>query len=171
MSTVVSALDQRIFREVMGHFPTGVVVVTARDGEERAAMTLQSFQSLSLDPQLVLLSVAKTSTSWPTIQRVGSFAVTVLAEDQSALARQFSRRGVDKFAGVAVTPSPALGHPVPEGAVATIECRIRDIHEGGDHDIVVAEVAALELGPRHEHPLIFFASGFASIGSDPNAQS
>lgn len=163
MKTNVSPIDQQTFRRVMGHFPTGVVAVTASDGIERAAMTLQSFQSLSLDPQLVLISVAKTSTSWPTIRRIGSFAVTVLADHQSEIARGFSRRGADKFEGIDTVETPVFGHPAPREAVATMECRIQEIHEGGDHDIVVAELVTLDLGEHHERPLVFFASAFAGV--------
>lgn len=163
MSQVVSNINEQAFREVMGHFPTGVVAVTACDGQGQAAMTLQSFQSLSLNPQLVLISVTKTSTSWPTIRRIGSFAITVLSTQQSEIARAFSRPGADKFANVDLEESRMFRHPVPAGGAAVIECRIRDIFDGGDHDIVVAEVHSLELGKSCEHPLVFFASKFSRL--------
>lgn len=166
MSLAVSKIDEQTFRAVMGHFPTGVVTVTARDGDDRTAMTLQSFQSLSLDPQLVLISVAKSSTSWPTIRRIGSFAITVLSAHQEGIARAFSRRGADKFADVEIEESSLFGHPIPAGGAAVIECRIRDILDGGDHDIVVAEVHSLDLGDSCERPLIFFASKFSRLEAE-----
>lgn len=163
MGTTVPSIDEQTFRKVMGHFPTGVVTVTATGTLGRAAMTLQSFQSLSLDPQLILVSVAKSSSSWPTIREIGSFAVAVLAEDQSHIARSFSRRGTDKFEGVDIEVSPVFGHPIPCGAIASMECVIRSIYDGGDHEIVVAEIQSLRLAADSTSPLVFFASQFSAV--------
>src|SRR3954464_3600556 len=93
--------DPAPYRQVMGHFPTGVVVV-ASPGPVGTA--IGSFQSLSLDPPLVLFSITKSSSSWPKIRATGGFWVGVLAEDQEHVSRAFAQSGADKFAGLGYKP-------------------------------------------------------------------
>src|SRR5437868_3535599 len=103
------------FRRVLGHFPTGVVAITAPDGEP-VGMAVGSFASISLEPPLVGFFVDRGSSTWPRVARAGSFAVNVLAADQEAVCRRFGRKGVDRFAGVRWHP----GHgdaPLLDGAV------------------------------------------------------
>jgi 3-hydroxy-9,10-secoandrosta-1,3,5(10)-triene-9,17-dione monooxygenase reductase component len=155
-------------RTVLGHFPSGVVIVTTADDSGPAGMTLQSFMSLSIDPPLVLLSVAKTSTSWPRIAARGHFTVNVLSADQAELARQFARSGTDKFAGVSYTMAAGSGGPQLEGASAWIDCRAETEYEGGDHTIVVARVLDARISPVDAHaaaPLVFHRSGFPRLDS------
>ena len=158
--------DGVILRSVLGHFPTGVVIVTGTVGEDPVGMTLQSFLSLSLDPPLVLLSVAKSSTSWPRIATSGRFLVNVLSEGQSELARRFAKSGSDKFAGVAYTTRRDLGGPLLGEVSACVDCDLEAEHDGGDHTIVVARVLDAAIAERPEHaqaPLIFHRSGFPSL--------
>lgn len=156
--------DPALFRSIMGLFPTGVVVVSARTAEGDAALTLQSFQSLSLDPQLILISVAKTSTSWPAVQALGTFGVTFLADHQGELARQFSRSAApDKFAGVELVATPEHRHPLIAEGTAWLECSIVHVYDGGDHAIVVARVTSLGTFENTENPLLFFGSAFAEL--------
>lgn len=163
-ATQAPTYDHMKFRQVMGHFPTGVVVVAAATSDGKAALTLQSFQSLSLNPALILISVAKTSTSWPGIRRHGSFAVTFLADHHGGLARQFSRSdGGNKFEDVHLSATPLHGHPVLTEGSAWVECEIAEVFEGGDHDIVIARVTDLELLERAANPLVFFGSQFAAL--------
>ena len=100
----MSGLDQARFREVLGHFATGITIVTATDEGEPVGFSCQSFAALSLDPPMVILAPAKSSTSWPRIARAGAFCVNILEEHQEAVCRAFALSGGDKFSGVDWTP-------------------------------------------------------------------
>jgi flavin reductase (DIM6/NTAB) family NADH-FMN oxidoreductase RutF len=156
------AIDQAEFRAALGHFASGVVVVTAMHGHNPTGFTCQSFFSLSLDPPLVALAPGKTSTTWPRVAEAGSFCANVLAADQEALARAFANTGADKFAGVGWTPGPGpAGAPHLHGALAWLDCLVEDSHEAGDHYLVVARVTSLATGPGR--PLLFYRGGFGGF--------
>lgn len=154
------AVDPAAFRHVLGHFCSGVTIITANDGEEPVGFACQSFSSLSLDPPLVTFFVAKTSTTWPRIQPGGKFCVNVLADDQEQLCRGFAVSGADKFAGVAHKPAPATGSPLLEGTLAYIDCTLEQVVDGGDHEIVVGRVQALEAPRDDAGPLLFYKGKF-----------
>jgi 3-hydroxy-9,10-secoandrosta-1,3,5(10)-triene-9,17-dione monooxygenase reductase component len=156
-----ASIDAARFREVLGHFASGVTVVTAIDDDGPVGFTCQAFAALSLDPPMVLLAPAKTSTSWPRIARAGSFGVNILANDQEALARSFSVSGGDKFSGVAWNEAPATGAPMLDGVVAWVECVLEQIHDSGDHELVTGRVVSL--GVRDGLPLIFYRGGFGTF--------
>lgn len=160
------AFDGATFRRVLGHYPTGVCVVTAADTDgSPVGMVVGSFTSVSLDPPLVAFFPAKSSTSWPLIERAGKFCVNVLASDQKHLCDRISAKGADKFIGIGHRVS-AGGSPILGGVVAWIDCALDAVHEAGDHYIVLGRVLALEV----EHPgkpLLFFQGSygeFANIG-------
>jgi len=157
----MTGLDQARFREVLGHFDTGVTIVTANEEGVPVGFSCQSFSALSLDPPMVLLAPAKSSTSWPRIAQAGAFCVNILAEDQEAVCRNFAISGGDKFVGVPWTPGPATGAPIITGSLATIECTLGAIYEGGDHELVTGHVVATEVGTGT--PLLFYRSGFGSF--------
>lgn len=139
-------VDPAEFRRVLGHFATGVTVVTAHDPDDPdgpAGFACQSFASLSLDPPLVTFMVARTSTTWPRIARAGAFCVNILGAEQGALCRGFAVSGADKFAGVTYRAAPATGSPLLASVPAWVDCRIQAVHTGGDHLIVVGRVEAL----------------------------
>jgi 3-hydroxy-9,10-secoandrosta-1,3,5(10)-triene-9,17-dione monooxygenase reductase component len=145
-------------REVLGHFATGVTVVTAVTAVGPIGFTCQSFSSLSLDPPLVAFAPSRTSTTWPRLRDAGRFCVNVLAEEQSGLSRQFARSGTDKYAGVSWAPSP-YGSPVLDGVVAWIDSELWAEYDGGDHTIVVARV--LDLGAdASRSPLLFHRGAY-----------
>jgi len=154
------------FRRVLGHFPTGVVVITAiADGGNPAGLSVGSFTSVSLDPPLVAFMPGKTSTSWPTIAPTGRFCVNVLAAEQEAVCRQFARSGTDKFRGISWQPAPS-GAPIIDEAIAWIDCELERVDEAGDHLIVLGRVR--DLGSRAGGvPLIFFQGGYGrfDVGS------
>jgi 3-hydroxy-9,10-secoandrosta-1,3,5(10)-triene-9,17-dione monooxygenase reductase component len=156
-ATAAATFDGGRFREVLGHFATGVTVVTALEDGDPVGFTCQAFTSLSLEPPLVALAPGKSSTSWPRIAAAGSFCVNILAEDQEALARDFAVSGGDKFAGVGWRPG-AIGAPILEGALAWVECRFVRAHDAGDHELVVGRV--LDMGVRTGRPLIYYRGGF-----------
>jgi 3-hydroxy-9,10-secoandrosta-1,3,5(10)-triene-9,17-dione monooxygenase reductase component len=155
-------VDGRRFRDVLGHFASGVTVVTALDADP-VGFTCQAFAALSLEPPMVLLAPAKSSTSWPRIARAGAFCVNVLARDQAALARSFSVSGADKFAGVEWRPGEATGAPVLGGALAWAECRLEQIFDAGDHELVTGFVLALEVSDGE--PLLFYRGGFGTFSA------
>ena len=155
-------VDQGEFRAVLGHFASGVVLVTGMHEDRPAGFTCQSFFSLSLDPPLVAIAPGRTSTSWPKVAGSGNFCVNVLAADQEPLARTFANSAADKFAGVGWSPG-GNGSPRLHGALAWIECEIEDVHDAGDHYLVVGRVQDLETGAGQ--PLLFYRGGFGGFVS------
>lgn len=140
-------------REVLGHFASGVTVLTALTGEGPIGFTCQSFSSLSLDPPLVVFAPGRTSTTWPRLRDLGRFCINVLAEGQDDVSQNFARSGADKFEGVRWTTS-AGGSPVLDGVVAWIDAALWAEYDGGDHTLVAAQV--LDLGADAERrPLLF----------------
>ena len=132
--------SQPEFRKALGMFATGVTIVTARaeDGT-LIGLTANSFNSVSLAPPLVLWSLSRAAGSLAAFSTGSHYAINILSADQQDLARQFSHRGIDRFAGVRFTAG-AGGAPLLEGAAATFECFNRSRYEEGDHVIFVGEV-------------------------------
>ena len=155
----MASTDPMTMRSVLGHFPSGVTIVTGMVDGEPAGFTCQSFSSLSLNPPLVLILPGRGSSSWPKIEATGRFCVNVLAQDQGELSTQFAKSGTDKFAGVSWRPSPS-GSPVLAGATAWIDCTLHASHDGGDHLIVVGAVQ--DLAAEDElAPLVFHRGAYA----------
>lgn len=154
--------DQGAFRAVLGHFASGVVLITGVHHGKPEGLTCQSFFSVSLDPPLVAVSPSQASKSWPKVASSGDFCVNVLAAEQEALARTFAESGADKFAGVGWSPG-ANGAPRLHGALAWIECAIEQTYDAGDHLLVVARVEELESGSGQ--PLLFYRGGFGGFTS------
>lgn len=152
-------IDPAQFRSVLGHYPTGVCVITgcSREGEA-AGLVVGSFTSVSLDPPLVAFFPDRKSSSWPQVRACGHFCVNVLGEDQLDLCRQFAMRGGDKFAGVSHRISDR-GLPLLDGVVAHIECGLEDEIEAGDHSIVLGRVLSLKT-ERPVGPLLFFKGAY-----------
>ena len=152
--------DSARFRQVLGHFVTGVTVVTgtAVDGAP-VGLAVGSFTSVSLEPPLVAFCPGKTSTSWPKIEPSGSFCVNILAEDQEDLCWVFAGKSDDKFQALGWRPS-ALGAPILEDVLAWIDCRIEAVHEAGDHYVVIGRVQDLSVGREHAGPLVFYRGGY-----------
>jgi 3-hydroxy-9,10-secoandrosta-1,3,5(10)-triene-9,17-dione monooxygenase reductase component len=148
------SVDGRYYRDVMGHLPTGVVALGSIEPGtgDPVGLVVGTFQSLSLDPPLVSFSVARTSTSWPKMRPRGSFTASVLAAGQDQVCQALSGKQPDKFATVDWTASDN-GCPRVTGAVAWVDCEIRDELDGGDHLIVVAVVRGLTA--QAGEPLIF----------------
>jgi flavin reductase (DIM6/NTAB) family NADH-FMN oxidoreductase RutF len=155
-------IEEGRFRAVLGHFASGVVLVTGVHDGQPAGFTCQSFFSLSLDPPLVAFAPGKVSTSWPKVATSGLVCINILDADQEPLARTFSQSGADKFAGVGWAAG-ANGAPRLEGALAWIEGRVEHTHESGDHYLVVARVTDLETGEGQ--PLVFYRGGFGGFRS------
>jgi flavin reductase (DIM6/NTAB) family NADH-FMN oxidoreductase RutF len=154
-------IDTDEFRRVLGHFPTGVTVVTACDGNGPVGMAIGSFASVSLDPPLVAFFVAKDSGSWSRIEQCGHFCVNVLADDQLEVCATMASRDIDKFAEV-VWQRAGSGSPVLPEVIATIDCRIENVHEGGDHWIVIGRVLELDTH-RDAAPLLFYKGAYGTF--------
>ena len=150
--------DPATYRTVLGHFATGVTVVTAMDGDGPAGMACNSFTSVSLDPPLVLFCAAKSSTTWPRLEPAGTWAANILNEDGEEICRLFAQPGADRFASLAYTRGRS-GAPILRDALAFVDCETVDKHDAGDHVIVVGRV--VELGYASEgRPLVFYRGGY-----------
>jgi 3-hydroxy-9,10-secoandrosta-1,3,5(10)-triene-9,17-dione monooxygenase reductase component len=147
--------DTSALREVMGHFATGVTVVTAMHGAQPVGFTCQSFVSLSLDPPLIAIAPSKASTSWPRIRAADSFCVNVLADSQAELCLAFARSGGDKFDGIDWSPG-ITGAPVLLRSLAWVECGLEAAHDAGDHELVIGRVRNICTGEGT--PLLFYRS-------------
>lgn len=158
------AFDPGRFRHVLGHFATGVAVITAAGPVGPAGMVVSSFTSVSLDPPLVAFLPDKASTSWPAIEAAGAFCVNILRAGQEDLCRQFARKGADKFAGVAWHSAPS-GAPVLDGVMAWIDCDLTQSFESGDHYIAIGQVRQLDA--TEGVPLVFFQGGYKHLGDAP----
>ena len=156
------------FRRLMGHFPTGVTVVTARDLNDRpVGLTVSAFTSVSLDPPLVLVCIHHEAEPHDPLLQVGYFGVNVLSHDQGGLAIAFSQGdSAGRFQGLETLDAP-MGSPLLPGSLAWLECRVHQVHEGGDHSIIVGEVLECEL--LGGDPLLFFRRELKGFGPSRDA--
>jgi 3-hydroxy-9,10-secoandrosta-1,3,5(10)-triene-9,17-dione monooxygenase reductase component len=152
------------FRQVLGHFCTGVTVITTLDAGRPAGFACQSFAAVSLEPPLVLFCPSKASATWPRIARSGHFCANVLAAGQRDLARVFGTAGADKFAGVPWSPSPS-GAPVLAGVLTWVGCAVEAVHDAGDHYVVLGRVTGLgDCAPGQ--PLLFYRGRYGVTAPD-----
>lgn len=162
-SITTHAFDSARFRQVLGHFPTGVTVITAgSSADDRVGLAIGSFFSVSLDPPLVGFCAGKSSTSWPRIREAGRFCVNVLGADQEDVSRAFSSKAPDKFEGMGFKPAPFSGAPLLDGVLAWIDCDLDVVHDAGDHEVAIAKVHDLQVGDDRR-PLVFFRGGYGTL--------
>lgn len=162
MTTTTLKFDPKTFRKVLGHYPTGVCVITAEGADQDpVGMVVGSFTSVSLSPPLIAFFPDKNSTTWPSIEQAGAFCVNVLAHTQGDLCARFAAKGGNKFDALDYSASP-LGQPVLADVVAWIDCRIHAVHEAGDHYIVLGEVHDLEADAAMK-PLLFHCGGYGQF--------
>src|SRR2546423_10475828 len=158
--------DSELFRKVMGHFATGVTVVTTLNGDQPQGITVNALSSVSLDPPLVMVALDRRRFITPTVRRVGRFAVNVLGEGQQALS--------DCFAGAPVTPgrddfcgatwqAGETGLPILDAAIATLECAVVGTYSAGDHDLFIAQVDAVSNPADHATPLLYYRRRYLRI--------
>jgi 3-hydroxy-9,10-secoandrosta-1,3,5(10)-triene-9,17-dione monooxygenase reductase component len=165
ITTDSPAITSDRLRHVLGHFATGVTIVTAFGDQGPVGMAVNSFTSVSLDPPLILLCPAHTSSTWPAIRAAGRFCVNVMGSEHADFTRRFCQKGVDRFADVGWSDGPT--GPALESAVARIECEIRDEHDAGDHTIVVADVLGVDVAEQAD-PLVFFRGAYGTF-HDPRS--
>lgn len=159
MSRQGEALDARVFRNTLGQFCTGVVIATGCVDGRPAGFAAQSFSSVSLDPPLVALCPAKTSTSWPRLRESGSFCINILAADQKPVCDVFAQSGIDKFAALPWHRG-VTGSPVLEGVLAYVDCDLEAEHDAGDHTVVLGRVRDVKILDPHGSPLLFFRGSY-----------
>jgi flavin reductase (DIM6/NTAB) family NADH-FMN oxidoreductase RutF len=154
-------IDSALFRQLMGRFTTGVVVLTARtaDGTPQG-MTVNSLASVSLEPPLLLVSIDHKAEMHRTLTTTGHFALNVLSASQEGLSRRFAGDRAGRFDGIGWQPSP-LGLVWLDGALAHMECERVALHEAGDHTILVGLIQAGTAGDGR--PLCYFRGGYASL--------
>jgi 3-hydroxy-9,10-secoandrosta-1,3,5(10)-triene-9,17-dione monooxygenase reductase component len=150
--------DSAKFRQVLGHFTTGVTVITAAADGQPVGLAVGSFSSVSLEPPLVAFFADRGSQSWPKIEATGSFCVNILGAEQEDVCRRFASKGDDKFAGLGWKPAGS-GAPLIDGVIAWIDCDIESVTDAGDHHFVLGRVR--DLAVEHDGaPLLFFRGGY-----------
>lgn len=160
-------LDAAAVRHALGHFPTGVTVVTTvgADGGP-VGTTASAFSSLSLDPPLLLVCLDRASETLAALADHGAFAINVLAEGQEHLSGNFARRGADSsWEGVSHRPG-ATGSPRLDGVLAVLDCRLEHRLDGGDHEIVIGRLHELEVAPGELSPLLHWRGSYAALRGD-----
>jgi 3-hydroxy-9,10-secoandrosta-1,3,5(10)-triene-9,17-dione monooxygenase reductase component len=149
------------FKQALGRFASGVTVVTTADNNKLGGLTVSAFSSLSLDPPYILICIDKRSSANALIQSSRAFAVNILAKDQADLSNHFASRQEDKFAGVAYR----MGHlqvPVLEDTLATLECSLVQVVDGGDHHIYIGQVEHSSVDETKE-PLLYYRGQYRSL--------
>jgi 3-hydroxy-9,10-secoandrosta-1,3,5(10)-triene-9,17-dione monooxygenase reductase component len=165
MSLSSTAIEPLSFREALGHYASGITVITSHVDGEPVGFTCQSFYSVSMDPPLVSFSVMSSSASYPKIRQAGRFAVNILSDEQANISNQFARRGANKWNGVEWRESP-LGSPVIAGSLHWLDCEIYAEHTAGDHLIVIGEVKGLNLqDAAATRPLLYFKGQYRNIAA------
>ena len=159
------AIESGDFRKVLGKYPTGVTLVSSKDDQGPFAMVIGALGSVSLDPPLVQFMPAKESGTWSRIKKTGRYCVNVLGEQQLDLSNSFFNKDKDPFEAIHWSES-TLGSPIIEGCVAWIDCLIGDVHEAGDHYIVIGEVKAIGATEKDEGPLLFLGGAYGSFNKD-----
>jgi flavin reductase (DIM6/NTAB) family NADH-FMN oxidoreductase RutF len=158
-------------RSTFALYPTGVTVIGAGEGELMRGMTASSFTSVSLAPPLALVCVRRNALMRQVILQARSFAVSVLAADQEALARHFADRqrphGPEQFDLVEWWPAPLTGAPLLAGCLAWLDCCLAGVAEAGDHDVMFGQVAWAAHADRHD-PLLYFARGYQRLSPQPD---
>lgn len=162
----MSGIDRRLspeeFRDVMGHFASGVTVITTLDGAEPLGTTASAISSLSLEPPMLLVCLNRDSVTGQGIQRSRAFGVNILEAGQEALARHFAQKGENKFADVPFAPG-AVGQPLLADALAHLECRVTEEVTVATHSVFLAEVETA--GARAGTPLAYFRGRFGRLDS------
>ena len=153
------------YRQVMRRLPTGVSVLTMRLGESLHGMTANTVTSVSLDPLLLLVCIDRTARAHEIVIAAGEFVVNVLGAGQADMSRRFALRDSsdeDRWHGVTTLPSRTLTAPRIDGCTAYLECRVREVHDGGDHAIFVADVLDVDLG-ADDPPLVFWQRSYRTV--------
>jgi flavin reductase (DIM6/NTAB) family NADH-FMN oxidoreductase RutF len=155
-----------LFRRVLGSFATGVAVVTTKHQDHYFGLTVNSFTSVSLDPMLIQINIAKNTTSHDFIEKAGMFAVNILAEDQELVSTIFAGAPpAERFNHVTTHETPR-GCPVIDGSLACIEVKVVAMYDGGDHTIFLGEVLSMQTLREDAAPLLYYRGRYARMHPD-----
>lgn len=154
----LEAFDQSLFRSVVGHFASGVSVITTAVDGELFGTTASAVSSLSMDPPMMLMCLNRSSSTHEAVGRAGVFAINILAERQGDLAMHFGKRGPDKFTGVGYSLSQHHGVPLLDEALATIVCRVVDEPTGGTHTVFFGHV--IDAQAQASEPIVYYRGKF-----------
>jgi flavin reductase (DIM6/NTAB) family NADH-FMN oxidoreductase RutF len=158
------SVDQLEFRSVMGHFATGVTIVTTHDGAGKlGGLTANAVASVSLEPAMVLVCVDKNSDSYPLFAMSKTFAINILSHQQETLSRRFAKSGGDKFTGIGFRIG-VTGTPILSDTIAFLECRVRQELDAGDHTIYVGEAVDIAVSSDSD-PLLYFRGGYRNLSA------
>jgi len=162
----VTRIEPNVFRTVLGHFVTGVTVVTALDGDRPFGITVNALSSVSLEPPLVMVALDRRRFLTPIVRAAGRYAVNILSEDQQALSDCFAGADVtpgrDRFCGASWHPG-SMGLPLLDGAIATLECNVVETFSAGDHDLFIGRVETLANAADHPMPLLYYRRRYLRI--------
>jgi flavin reductase (DIM6/NTAB) family NADH-FMN oxidoreductase RutF len=156
----MSQFDSQLQRKIMGHFATGVTVVSTRRGDDMHWMTANAVASLSLNPPLVLVAVDQRAQMHEHLLESRFFAINILSEEQEALSRRFAMRGPKEWSDLKLTTA-VTGAPIIEGAIAYVDCKLAEVLAGGDHHIFTGEIVAGDLGEGR--PLLYYKGNYARL--------
>lgn len=162
----LTEIEPDVFRKVMGHFVTGVTVVTALQDDRPFGITVNALSSVSLQPPLVMVALDRRRFLTPIVRAAGRYAVNILAEDEQALSDCFAGApvtpGRESFCGAAWHPGPT-GLPLIDGAIASLECALVETFSAGDHDLFIGRVETLANEPHHPMPLLYYRRRYLRI--------
>src|SRR3954451_3075287 len=156
------AVDPLRYRQVMGHFATGVAIVTCRGPQGAAGLTTNAVTSVSLEPLLLLVCFDNASRTLPAVRSARRFAVNILRAGQDDLARVFASKRVAREKFEAVTHMDAHGVPILDGALAWLACDLTELHTAGDHTIGIGAVTHMDADPGGE-PLVWFRGAYGTF--------
>jgi flavin reductase (DIM6/NTAB) family NADH-FMN oxidoreductase RutF/DNA-binding GntR family transcriptional regulator len=168
VASALPTLDPKVFREVIGHFASGVTVITAAKQGELFGTTASAVTSLSMEPPMLVVCLNRTSTTGQAIAQTGRLAVNILTHDQGDLATHFSSKAPDKFEGVAVAHGD-FGQPVLPEALAHLECEVTETTLGGTHRVFLAEVRTATAGAGS--PLAYYRGRFGRFLDFPDSSA
>lgn len=162
-------MDQRELRNMFGHFATGVAIVTARSAAgEPVGVTINSFNSVSLSPELLMFGLTRTLRSLSVFEQASSFGINLLAADQRDLSHRFATRGEDKWTRTAVREG-RCGAPLLEGALAHIECVPHRLIEAGDHVVFLCRITGFDTTGGSKEPLVFYKGRYCGLEAEAPA--
>jgi len=167
---IANEIDSRLFRDVLGHYPSGITVIGGIHDHKPVGFTCQSFYSVSISPPLISFSVSRSSKSWPVIRCTGRFSVNVLSNVQREVSDAFGSSKADRWEGIDWIET-TNGNPIIKGTLIWLDCDIYSEHEAGDHAIVVGRVR--EVGSPEasvvRNPLVYFKGKYRDLnGEDGN---
>lgn len=154
-------LDAKEQRRILGKFATGVTVASTKVGDETWGMTANAVTSLSLDPPLVILCIQKEGQSRSKFEEGGCFALNILSEDQQEISDRFAFKGPKDFSDLETTTA-VTGAPILNNALGWVDCKLKEILPGGDHDIFIGEIVAGEAGDNGL-PLLYFGGRYSRL--------